>query len=435
MEMIPLTPAEIVANSLKEFKMLQSRARREQVRKYINYYTGTSTTQYIDDYFGADSFKEIPPYEANFTKKFINKISRIYTIGANRNVSSGYQGLTEGKDVMMKHLERMTRLIGSVAVRVMYNQEAEKFEYRPVYYFDPYFDNDPFEPTAIVYPMNLPVNDPEDTRKVQYAFFDSNNFKVYDAEGAVLHSEPHNYGVLPFVFLHRENQIDSFYVEGSSDIVNANEHVNITMTEMQLGLRFQMFGQPWTNLESDKPVSRTGSDEILMLGDGGSFNITSPGGDIDNVINNVKFQIEMIAQNHHLWVTWAETGGEVPSGISLMIKDLERHEDFVDDIELWRVYENNLYQVEKAIAEHNSIKLPEKFAVDFGEVEYPMTVQDQIMRDEFDLSHNLVTEAKLMVRDNKDLSIKEAQKIIDDNREINEQRNQQGLFNQLRQGA
>ena len=40
-----------------------------------------------------------------------------------------------------------------------------------------------------------------------------------------------------------------------------------------------------------------------------------------------------------------------------------------------------------------------------------------------------------MVRDNKDLSLKEAQKVIDDNRGVNEQRNQQGLFNQLRQGA
>ena len=64
-----------------------------------------------------------------------------------------------------------------------------------------------------------------------------------------------------------------------------------------------------------------------------------------------------------------------------------------------------------------------------------MTVQDQIMRDEFDLSHNLTTEAKLMVRDNKDLSLKEAQKSIDDNRGVNEQGNQQGLFNQLRQGT
>jgi hypothetical protein len=57
------------------------------------------------------------------------------------------------------------------------------------------------------------------------------------------------------------------------------------------------------------------------------------------------------------------------------------------------------------------------------------------MRDEFDLSHNLTTEAKLMVRDNKDLSLKEAQKSIDDNRGVNEQGNQQGLFNQLRQGT
>ena len=103
MEFIPLTPAEIVANSLKEFKMLQSRARREQVRKYLNYYTGTSTTQYIDDYFG-QSFSEIPPYEANFTKKFINKVSRIYTIGAKRNVNGKYDELTNCKDVMMKHL-------------------------------------------------------------------------------------------------------------------------------------------------------------------------------------------------------------------------------------------------------------------------------------------------------------------------------------------
>ena len=395
----------------------------------------TSTDQYINDYFGADSFKEIPPNEANFTKKFINKISRIYTIGANRNVNPKYFDLVGNKDVTMKHLERMTRLVGSIAVRVMFNEELEKFEYRPVYYFDPYFSSDPFNPSAIVYPMNLPVNDPEDTGKVQYAFFDDKHFIVYDAEGTVIHSESHNYGVLPFIFLHRENQIDSFYVEGSSDIINANEHVNITMTEMQLGLRYQMFGQPWTNLESDKPVARTGSDEILMLGEGGSYNISSPGGDIDNVIDNVKFQIEMVAQNHHLWVTWAETGGEVPSGIRLMIKDLERHEDFVDDIELWRVYEQKLYRVEKAIAEYNNIKLPDKFAVDFGEVEYPMTVQDQIMRDEFDLAHNLITDAKIMIRDNKDLSLKEAQKIIDDNREINEQRNQQGLFNQLRQGA
>ena len=38
-----------------------------------------------------------------------------------------------------------------------------------------------------------------------------------------------------------------------------------------------------------------------------------------------------------------------------------------------------------------------------------------------------------MVRENKDLSLEQAQKIIDKNREANEQRNQQSVFTQFRQ--
>jgi hypothetical protein len=79
------------------------------------------------------------------------------------------------------------------------------------------------------------------------------------------------------------------------------------------------------------------------------------------------------------------------------------------------------------------MSLPDKFAVDFNEVEYPMTVQDRILLDEFGLKHNLMTEAKMMVRDNKDLSIEQAQKIIEDNKEVNEQSINRGLFSTLRQ--
>mgnify|MGYP003115996873 FL=1 len=78
-----------------------------------------------------------------------------------------------------------------------------------------------------------------------------------------------------------------------------------------------------------------------------------------------------------------------------------------------------LYGVEKIIAEYNDISLPEEFGVDFEEVEYPKTIQDQIMKDQFDLENNLTTHAKIMIRDNKDLSLKQAQKVIDDNRNVN----------------
>ena len=164
---------------------------------------------------------------------------------------------------------------------------------------------------------------------------------------------------------------------------------------------------------------RTGSDTILDMGDDGVYNITSPNGNIMDAIQNIKFQMELVALNNHLWVTWAESGGEVPSGISLMIKDLDRKEDYFDDIALWRMYEKEWYDVERVIAEYNGILLPEEFGVDFQEVEYPKTIQDQIMRDEFDLKNNLTTHAKIMVRDNQDLSLNQAQAIIEDNKSVN----------------
>jgi hypothetical protein len=62
---------------------------------------------------------------------------------------------------------------------------------------------------------------------------------------------------------------------------------------------------------------------------------------------------------------------------------------------------------------------PKRFKVDFSEVEYPMTTQDKIMLNEYKLKHNLVTEAQILANENKDISIEEAEKIIEENKEKN----------------
>ena len=262
--------------------------------------------------------------------------------------------------------------------------------------------------------------DLSNAENLQWEYWDKEKYGIMREDGNMIQEKDNPYGIIPFVFTHREDQIDSFFVEGASDIVNCNEQVNIALTEMNLGMRFNMFGQPWvTGLNSDQSLLRAGSDTILDMGDDGQYNITSPQGNIVEAIENIKFQMEMIAMNNHLWIQWAESGGEVPSGISLMIKDMERKEDYYDDIALWRLYEKDFYSVERVIAEYNGISLPEEFGVDFQEVEYPKTVQDQILKDDFDLKNNLITQAKIMVRENKDLSLEQAQSIIDENKEKN----------------
>ena len=417
-----MTVEQIIQESVKEFKQSQQQARRKHVRKLIDNYCGSGTSRYISQYFDADAFREIPCYEANFTKRFINKMSRIYTVGANRNVGNAYSNLTVMKDARMKHIERMTRLIGSVATQVVFiDDDMPHFDYRPIYYFDVHLGDNPFKPEAIVYPVLSNVDDVAYADKMKYAYWDNGMYALYDEDGNILEEYEHGYGILPFVFTHRENQLDSFFVDGADDIMSCNEHVNITMTELQLGLRFQMFGQPYvTGLQADKRLERAGSDTILDLPEGSIYDIVSPDADLQSVIETVKFQVDLVAQNNHLYVQFAQDGGEVPSGIALKIKDLERFEDYQDDIELWKMYEHELYHVEREIASYNNIRLPEALKLDFNEPEYPKTMQDQILWDNHRLQHNLITREKLMVEYNDDLSLKEAEKLVAENKDKNQ---------------
>jgi hypothetical protein len=418
--MINMTVEEIIKQSIKETKQHSQKMRRLWVRKMLNYYGGNGTNQYIENYFNSAAFREIPCYNANFTRRFINKMSRIYTVGANRNVNKQYDQLTIKKDARMKHVERMTRLMGTVATQIIYKEinGMPYFDYRPVYYFDVHL-KDPFTPSAIMYPLLMQPDDVSFVENCEWAYWDESIYAHYDEDGNIIEEYEHGYGVLPFVFTHREEQIDEFFVDGANDIVDCNEHVNIAMTEMQLGLRFQMFGQPYmTGVDSDKRIERAGSDQIIDLPEGATFDIVSPQGNIESVIENIKFQVDLVAQNNHLYVQFAQDGGETPSGIALKIKDLERFEDYQDDLELWRMYEHELYYIEREIAAYNNIKLPESLKLDFNEPEYPKTVQDQIMLDEHRLRHHMIDEVDLLMEYNKDLSRPEAEKIVEKNKEI-----------------
>ena len=425
---------DLIQESIKELKLHNAKKREDHIEKLLDYYNGNDTANYISKMFSGQAFREIPPVETNITRKFINKMSRIYPIGAVRNVDDRYTALTTLKSARMKHIERMTRLCGTIATRVLWSEgaEAPSFDYRPVYFFHTFFGDDPFVPIEITYPMMQPVEDISKVQKLEYAYWDAEKYVHMRDDGVILNEIPHGYGILPFVFTHRENQTDSFYVEGANDIVNANEHINIAMTEMQLGLRFQMFGQPVMTGAEMGNKQRTGSDVTLELPEGASYQIVAPQGNVEGVIENVKFLVELVAQNNHLWVQWSEQGGEVPSGISLMIKDLERTEDYQDDLALWKMYEEDFYRVEKQIASTKGVQLPEKLGLDFKEPEYPKTVQDQILWDKHRLELNLVDEVGLLLEYNNDLTREQAELTIASNK----QRNQKlSIFEKAREAA
>ena len=416
------TPEDIIKESITLAKQSQAQARRREVEKSINYYTATNIDRYISQYFNAKSFKEIPTYCVNVTRKFIDKKSRVYTLSPDRKTTANqkeYNNLTRFKDLRMKHVERMTNLLGTPGLRVLWNEDEDGgfFDYRLLYYYDAHFvEDDVYNPYAITYPILTPSQDPMYTGECQYSYWDNQVNIIYNEDGKIIDEFENPYGVLPFLFPRDMEQIDDFYNEGATDVVKTNEHINIAMTELMLGLRFQMFGQPWSSgVYEDNPITRTGSDTIINLPIDGKFGIESPKGDPNKVIETIKFSLEMLAMSKHMHVTFESSQDRPSSGLALKIKDFEYLEDYKDDLSLWRAFEKELYDLEKIIAGVNGVNLADKMVIDFKEPEYPKSVQEQITKDNWDLEQGLITLPEILKRDRSDLTIEEAEAIIENN--------------------
>jgi len=414
---------DIIKSSIEQEKLNIAKGRRREVEKLVNYYTGTNTEHYIERYFNPDIFSDVPLYKINITRKFIDKMSRVYIAKANRklggNHSDAYASLTRKKDLRMKQVERMTNLLGTPALQVSWNDKGygePYIDHNLIYYFNPHFDNDPYNPSAITYPSLMPTADIYNSSKLQYEYWDDQVHLQYDEDGNVIFEEVNPYGVLPFMFPRDIEQIDDFINEGATDVAAVNEQVNITMTNLQLGLHYQMLGQPYaTGIYSDTPIQRVGPDVIVNVPEGGTFGIASPAGDLNGVVNTVKFQLELLAQSRHMNITFDSNSDRPSSGLALMIKDFEHMADYEDDIERFRCFENELYEIESIIASVNGISLPGDFSVEFGKLDYPTTAQEKIALETYELEKGYVTDAELLQKRKGDITLDDAKSILKEN--------------------
>ena len=204
-------------------------------------------------------------------------------------------------------------------------------------------------------------------------------------------------------------------------------------------MTFQAFSQAViTGFYTDEKIKRAGADEVIVLPEGSDYNLVAPKINMGDYIEWIKTTIDNCAQDNHLYVQFAQDGGETPSGVALKIKDLSRYEDWQDDLDLYKIYEQKFYKLEKQLASIFGTKLPDTLQINFAEPEYPMSVDDQIKLEQHELANNLTTEWQILQRHNKDLTDKEAQDIIEENRRINsanketEQTGPQSILDRIR---
>ena len=102
------------------------------------------------------------------------------------------------------------------------------------------------------------------------------------------------------------------------------------------------------------------------------------------------------------------------------MKNIELLERREDALPVWLKGDSDLYEVERIVwpkSDGTKGKLQDR-EVNFAEVEFPVTPEQQQARDEWDLEHGQTTEAEILWRNDPDgfKTIKEAEKKVVDNK-------------------
>ena len=103
--------------------------------------------------------------------------------------------------------------------------------------------------------------------------------------------------------------------------------------------------------------------------------------------------------------------------------EIENLESRESDIPYFKEWEQSRYQIDRTILDvHNAMSLSEDYYVDFGEISYPMSIDQELKMLDWKLANGIMTQRDLLLYFNPDMSDEELNAKLG---EVQEERTQQ----------
>ena len=418
----PVVPAVWLGDMVINLKRTNHQKFMEARETLIEAYEGDNLQELTDQYFKNDKKvvqTSVPGAVQNLLDRAIRRMSLVYKDEPDYGEVEWPKGYDPMKRwLFMKNSERTANNIGTVLLRPVVREGV--MDYDLIWNFIPFFEDDPLTPTGILY--SVVTSNVDEVPEIEWVFWTKDMLVIFDSNMRIK-SQPENeknenkFGILPFVTVNVRQGMGYWNWGYGKPLLDANTAINVGLTEMRLGMRFAMMGQ-WvaTGVSEDTKI-KIGVDQVPKLPEGATLDAKAPPAAMNDATTYIKTEYEGAFQNIGLHIVWGESGG-VPSGESLKVKNIELLERREDDLTVWLKADNGLYEVEMVVWDKDGKgKLPER-DVNFAEVEFPVTPEQQQDRDEWDLEHGQITEAEILWRNDPDgyKNIEEAEKKVLDNK-------------------
>lgn len=371
--------------------------------KFVDFYEGEHE-QYIKKHFIKGP--QLPIYTANITKRMINARSLVYKDSPIRTNDKYNEITPEDINSKCRQLEKLSFLLGTMAFKSSWN---DGLEYDLIPYFWPLFLQGEVKPSAVFYPV---ANMGDKSQRLYEYWSDEEHFR-FDEEGRIIKIDDgiNPYGVMPITFVHRSPEIvDEFFQAGASDIVSANEHIDILFQELMIAARIDSLGIKYASGVRDDTPIKAGVDEVILLPDGVTLGRLE-GGNPEKIINIIKTVIESTALNNHLVARFVDT--EAKSGVALKIENLENFEQRKASVnDIWLPWEKQRFNIDRMVASYHGVQIPEDYHVDFAEPENVMSPDEQRKEWDWLLAKGLISKRDILKKMNPDLADEEVDQIL-----------------------
>ena len=377
--LVPDLSLQTIVQSLKDYIDTSHYNESEDRLKIMNYYEGINLEEEVMKYFDPNALHFAPTLTLNITKKLIDARYIAYKSAPERMADDRYLERLGDLDQDMIEVDRLTGLLGTIAVLRYYDEDKDRLDSHIITDFEPIFEQNNPEPIGIVYPLFSHGDMRAEEQQFVY-WSNESHFKIKKS-GEVIHVNDEDinpFGVVPIVYSHLYPMLGNEFIRTGKGkmVANANLMYNVFGTQLSLGNMYQSLGQSVLTGVDESTRLKMDVSKMLVLPEGANYSIVSPSGSLDQIRQNMKFIIETTADALHLKMKWGDDTSST-SGEHQRIMEVDLTEAVMADFERYRKFEKQRFKLDKTILETNNININDEYSVDFSEPHIPASPQQE----------------------------------------------------------
>tara|TARA_R100001126_G_C4877604_1_gene177055 strand:- start:352 stop:1668 length:1317 start_codon:yes stop_codon:yes gene_type:complete len=377
--LVPDLSLQTIVQSLKDYIDTSHYNESEDRLKVMNYYEGINLEEEVMKYFDPNALQFAPTLTLNITKKLIDARYIAYKSAPERMADDRYLERLGDLDQDMIEVDRLTGLLGTIAVLRYYDEDKDRLDSHIITDFEPIFEQNNPDPIGIVYPLFSHGDMKAEEQQFVY-WSNESHFKIKKS-GEVIHVNDEDinpFGVVPIVYSHLYPMLGNEFIRTGKGkmVANANLMYNVFGTQLSLGNMYQSLGQSVLTGVDESTRLKMDVSKMLVLPEGANYSIVSPSGSLDQIRQNMKFIIETTADALHLKMKWGDDTSST-SGEHQRIMEVDLTEAVMADFERFRKFEKQRFKLDKTILETNNININDEYSVDFSEPHIPASPQQE----------------------------------------------------------